>query len=259
MKITMLFFIFIIFTLSSTIYAQENYQRCSDLETDHLLKALTQQSNLFKKPQSNLNPTFYDCLIIQQEQVLIATSQEIQQFSNNAGNYQLDLFLINRHKQSIIQHYHHPTPIIPQTRLENIKFDINPYSNIPNQHIIGLGLHQVHIGGVSSSTRILQLFHIQAKQAIKWVLQDLITDQVANSTPYQCEDAQSSELNRKLILLSSKTQGLPDIRLNENIENIHVDIQNCYVKIIKQKQSQILKFDGKKYYFKAKNLLQIDI
>lgn len=100
---------------------------------------------------------------------------------------------------------------------------------------------------------------MRTTQPITWVLHDFITDQSASSAPYQCDDAQSSELNRKLILLSSKTQGLPDIRLNENIENTHVDIQNCHVKITKQKQSQILKCDGKKYYFKAKKLLQIYI
>lgn len=188
-----------------------------------------------------------------------ALSQALDQASDNAGNYQLDLFLIQRRKQKLIQHYHHPEILIPQTRLQNIKFDVNAFSNIQNQHVIGLAFNDIHIGGVNSSTRTLQLFHVQPTQPITWVLQDFITDQSASSAPYQCDDAQHSELKRKFILLRSKTHGLADLRINENIENIHVDMQNCHVKTIQQKQSKILKFDGKKYYFKAKNLLQIDI
>lgn len=114
--------------------------------------------------------------------------------------------------------------------MQNVKFDVNAFSNIQDQHVIGLAFNDIHIGGVNSSTRTLQLFHVQPTQPIAWVLQDFITDQSASSAPYQCDDAQRSEFKRKFILLRSKTHGLADLRINENIENIHVDMQNCHVK-----------------------------
>ena len=76
-------------------------------------------------------------------------------------------------------------------------------------------------------------FACALSQALDQAL-EIITDQSTSSAPYQCDDAQRSELKRKFILLRSKTHGLADLRINENIENIHVDMQNCHVKNIQQ-------------------------
>lgn len=134
---------------SSALYAQEHYQRCSEIEINQLINISSiQKMHLSQKAVDRSHPDFQDCLIINLKHALLALSQA----SDNAGNYQLDLFLIQRKTQKLIQHYHHPEMLIPQTRLENIKFDLNAYSNIQNQHVISLAFNNIHIGGVSSAT-----------------------------------------------------------------------------------------------------------
>lgn len=97
MKITTPLVMTIAFSCCSALYAQTHYQRCSTTEINQFISiSRIQKTYLNQKEVDRFNPDFQDCLIINSKHALLALSQALDQASDNAGNYQIDLFLIQR-------------------------------------------------------------------------------------------------------------------------------------------------------------------
>ncbi len=232
------------FVCSTQAFA-ETYQRCTEPEAEKLLDQyqLTHHQN-----KSADDYSFRDCVIInpQTKLYLVAVSNPLATQSDNAGNYNLNLFLIDQQHQKIIQKYKHKDPIVPDTRFENLTFDINHYSTLADQNIIGLAINTQHVGGISHSSRYLNLYMINKHFNIQPVLTDFLTDFSAGMGPMGCDTAETSVLKRNLILLNSTSNGLQDIQINEKTEDTRVK-SNCKVIHPILKRQHILKFNGQKY------------
>jgi len=101
---------------------------------------------------------------------------------------------------------------------EDLKSDINPYTNSTHEHVVGLAIQSGHNGGINHSSRELKLFKVSEKQPFQLILDNFMTDFHAAIRPaYECEDAESTLLKRHLVLFTSKTQGMQDIKFNEQL------------------------------------------
>ena len=233
------------FLIFSTQAFAETYQRCTEPEAEKLLDQ-HQLAHHQNKPVKDY--PFSACIIInpQTKLYLVAVSNPLATQSDNAGNYDLNLFLIDQQHQKIIQKYKHKDPIVPVTRFKNLTFDINHYSTLANQNVIGLAINEQHVGGISHDARYLNLYRINQHYNIQPVLTDFLTDFSAGMGPMGCDTAETSVLKRNLLLLNSTSKGMQDIQINEKTEDTRVK-SNCKVIHPILKRQHILKFNGQKY------------
>lgn len=243
MKIKNLFPVLIL--ICSTQTFADTYQRCTETEAE---KILDQYQLIHHQNKPADDYPFSDCVIInpQTKLYLVAVSNPLATQSDNAGNYDLSLFLIDQQHQKIIQKYKHKDPIIPATQFEHLTFDINHYSTLADQNVIGLAINEQHVGGISHSARYLNLYRINKYSNIQPILTNFLTDFSAGIGPMGCDTAETSVLKRNLILLNSTSNGLQDIQINEKTEDTRVK-SNCKVIHPILKRQHILKFNGQKY------------
>ena len=258
MKIKILFLL--VNLISSTQIWADTDRRCSE----ELENQLTERILANQLPEPNAySPTLSSCMhvnIHQQPMLLFALSRPLEHTTeDNAGNYDLNIYLLDQ-QQKILQHYTAPEPIIPETRLNQIQWDINPYSSLANQPVFGLAIKQTHIGGISHDARYLNLYHLKPNLAIQPVLTDFLTDFSSGMAPHMgCDDAQTYTLKRILMLSDHRTHGFQDIIIKEKTEDTLVNTSNCKVSRPVHSKQHILKFDGKRYNDKTLKFLKYGI
>lgn len=232
--------LFFIFLIGSTEATAQPYQRCSSAEMQKL------QHHFSVNPSTSSNkPAFQDCIQLQYSQRLLAlSSHSIGVTQDNAGNYDLTLYLIDKGTSQVLKVFNSPKGIVPTTRLDNVEFDLNPYAK--DRELVGIALKQSHIGGINSSKRLLNLYAIQTDSKISLVLNGLMTN-YNSSTQSSCDDWNTEEIKRTLHISNQTHKGYPIFLLKESNINSHYNHQNCKASVEHEQGRYQLKFDGKEY------------
>lgn len=244
LKPTKLFYasisIFLIFLLGSTETTAQIYQHCSSADIQKLQRLFSDNNS------ANTNkPVFQDCIQLQHSRRLLALSSNATDvIQDNAGNYDLNLYLIDKGTFQVLKVFKSPKGIVPTTRLDNVQFDLTPYAK--DQDLVGIALKQSHIGGIHSSRRLLYLYAIQTDSKILAVLNGLMTN-YNSSTQSACDDWNTEELKRTLHISNQTHKGFPIFLIKESSISSHYNHKNCKASAEHDQGRYQLKFDGKEF------------
>ncbi|WP_143223999.1 hypothetical protein [Acinetobacter sp. ANC 5054] len=232
--------LFFIFLIGSTETKAQLYQHCSSSEIQKLQRLFPDNDN-----DNDKQPAFQDCIQLQYSHRLLALSSNATGvIQDNAGNYDLKLYLLDKDTLQVLKVFKSPKGIVPTTRLDNVQFDLNAYAK--DQELVGIALKQSHIGGINSSKRLLNLYAIHTDSKISVVLNGLMTN-YNSSTQSACDDWNTEEFKRSLHISNQTYKGYPIFLIKESSINSHYNHQNCKAIVEHDQGRYQLKFDGKEY------------
>lgn len=230
--------LFSLMAISVSSFA-ESYKHCSALEIHHI------QAQLNRTRSAETQADFFDCIHLQHSKNILAlSSTPTGESTENAGNYDLKLMLLEPKSFQLLDTLQTVQGIIPATRLNDVKFDITHYSK--QKDLIGVGIHQSHIGGINSSKRLLNLYAIHTEAKITQVLSELMTD-YSSSMSSSCDDWHTVKLNRTVHLNALTRHDYPLFDIKERIAEHTYNTKNCKPIIQKQQKNYQIHFDGVSY------------
>lgn len=239
-------------------HAAETYQRCSEQQQEQIIQKFKLLTHKFDQTDVK---TYKSCINLDQQQKiqLIAISQPIAYQDYNDMEHDLNLYLIDSSSNKILQRYKDPSSHITDAeRYDGVKLHTTKFSTLTNTHVVGVETGSSHEGGFSYRHNNLALFKIDSKQPIKEIFSGIGTDDSGYVNASCGQDNPSSEVKRILVLSNQLSNGLQNIVLKEQKNQIIGNENTCKVKRNTFKQQQTLKFNGKEYKLQHHNLLGID-
>ncbi|AXY57051.1 hypothetical protein CDG60_11035 [Acinetobacter chinensis] len=245
---------------SPVLHAKPIYASCNTQQTIQLIQKFKLLSDLTLKHEEIENR--FDCIQLNDSQILIATANMIEM---NQGNYQINLDLIDMNKQKLLMRYQHPQFFSEANgRFSSIKFDRAPYSNLAEQHVIGLKTHLYSIGEHSYNLDKFNLFRIiyssptAKNNKVQSVLRNINTQIQSNWRPmYGCDESTNDDIKSIFILRNTQNNQLQDILLKQTKKSVDTD-EECKTTKVNKTQQQLLKFNGQSYQIDRTQLLYSD-
>ncbi len=242
------------------LHAKPIYISCNAQQSLQLIQKFHLLSDLTVKYEEIENRS--DCIQLNNSQILIVTANITD---INHDHYRINLDLIDLNKQKQLLHYQHPQLVSEANgKFSSIKFDHVAYSNLPEQHVIGLKTHLYNIGEHSYDLDKFNLFRIVynpsavKKNKVQWVLKNISTNIQSIWRPaYNCEDGTNDHIKSIFILQNTQNHQLQDILLKQSKKSVDVD-EKCKISRADQIQQQLLKFNGEFYQINKKLLLNSD-
>lgn len=255
----------ILLSISTVLYASASaaavFQTCSasDLKNIHAkLTAISLANSFAKNAAPTEQPSFFDCIHLQKNHAILTLSSHPTGTSqDNAGNYNLSFSLWHPTTFQILNQFQAPQQIIPSTRLDDIKFDINPYS--AQQDLVGIALYQSHIGGINSSKRLLNLYSINAKQQIRPVLNQLLTNYQSSTSNNKCGEWHTVEMKRSIHLTGKIKNNFPIFKIKEQSKETNFNYTSCRAEITKTQNNYQIQLNGTHYFIQHLQLNDPDL
>ena len=209
------------------------------------------KNSLLKKLGYDDEYTYFDCRALPNTtntSVVAVAEFDPDPQEETSGTYDLHLFKINSQTGAVITQYKKADSFVSDAvRVTGIALDTAAYQLNPNKRAIGV---RVDSSGASRvypySSTLLNLYDVNAK---KTVLSHLVVNLHRGENDADC-NSDWEEHKGLLHLLTTKTQGYPDIRVSYSIntEGTVKKKGECMDLPAKQeKVSFVMKFDGKKY------------
>lgn len=245
---------------SPILHAKHIYISCDAQQTTQLIQKFKLLSELTLKHEEIENRS--DCIQLNDSQVLIAIANMIEM---NQDNYQINLDLIDMNKQKLLMRYQHPQFVSGANgRFSSIKFDRVPYSNLAEQHVIGLKTHLYSIGEHSYNLDKFNLFRIiyssptAKNNKVQWILRNINTQIQSNWRPmYGCDESTNDDIKSIFVLQKSQNHQLQNILLKQSKKSVDTD-EECKTIRVNKTQQQLLKFNSESYQIDRTQLLYSD-